>query len=87
MNKRISAEGSIVQTAILIAEPDKANVIMAELTGVGATILSVAPIFMGGLNGKEDVMVVYTVEHECADAQFAHLSWVEDTLGPFCKVF
>ena len=87
MNKKATAGRPIVQTIMLICEPDQVNKILAELAGVGASILSVNPIYMGAIDGQEDVMIVYMAEHEGGDAQFAHLSWVEDTLGPFCKVY
>lgn len=87
MDQKAVAEGKVVfQTAILIAEPTQVNRILAELTGVGADIQSVQPIFMGRLDG-EDVMITYVVKHESADAQFGHLCWVEDILAPFCKVY
>jgi len=77
----------MVRTVIVIVEPGKANMVLAELGEAGAEIVSVAPIYTGAVDGREDILVTFTVEHESADAQYSFLTWVEDTLGPSCEVF
>lgn len=77
----------MLQTAIVVVEPGKANLVLAELGQIKAEVVSVQPIQTGPITEGEDLLVTFTVEHESADAQYAFLSWVEDALGPSCKVY
>jgi len=77
----------MLQTAIVVVEPGKANMVLAELGQVKAEIVSVQPIQTGHIAGWEDILVTFTVEVESTDAQYAFLSWMEDTLGPSCKTY
>ena len=85
----LSKEVIVKQTVMLIAEPSRVNRILAELAEVGIEVRSVAPIQIevGFPMQRQDVMVVYNVEHESEDASFAHLAWMEETLGEFCKIY
>lgn len=76
------------QTVMLIAEPDRVNRILAKLAEAKISVRSVVPIQHdpGPFQGQ-DIMIIYDVAHESEDASFAHLAWMEETLGELCTIY
>jgi len=77
----------MLQTAIVVVEPKRANGVLVALSEAKATVVSVVPIQTGAITEGDDLLVTFTVEHESADAQYAFLTWLEDTLGTHCEAY
>jgi hypothetical protein len=77
----------MLQTAIVVVEPQKANFVLAELGQAKAEIVSVSPIDIGAIDHRQDILVTFAVEHESEAAHCAFLCWMEDTLGPNCQIY
>lgn len=72
-------------TVMLIAEPRKVNHILAILAEKEIEDVSLQPISLAPL-APQDVMITYRVK-ESHDGAISHLSWMEEELGPWCKIY
>ena len=74
-------EGQIPQVMMVIVEPGKANLVLAELYDAKFKVTSVAPTFFS------DLLIVFETVPESEEAGATALYWLEDTLGSMCKVY
>jgi hypothetical protein len=74
-------------TVMVIAEPSKVNYVLAALAEKGIEDINLQPISLSSALAGQDVMITYQVEEDCKAGAFAHLSWMEEKIGQWCKVY
>ena len=71
---------------VVFVEPDKANMVLAELALAKALVTNIAPFLLTPGAGQV-VMIAFAVDAESEDAEASNFFWLEDTIGPNCIIY